>query len=74
MASGDEQRDLIGVLSTRIEQLVVLCERLREENRVLRASQEAWTSERGSLLAKNDQARTRVEAMITRLKQMEMSS
>lgn len=74
MASGDDQRDLIGLLSTRIEQLAVLCDRLREENRVLRASQEAWTTERANLLAKNDQARTRVEAMITRLKQMEMSS
>lgn len=74
MASGDDQLDLIALLSTRIEQLAVLCDRLREENRVLRASQEAWTTERANLLAKNEQARTRVEAMITRLKQMEMSS
>lgn len=74
MSAGDEQRDPIGLLTARIEQLIVLCERLREENRVLRASQEAWTTERANLLAKNEQARTRVEAMITRLKQMEMGS
>lgn len=74
MSAGDEQRDPIGLLTARIEQLIVLCERLREENRVLRASQEAWTTERANLLAKNEQARTRVEAMITRLKQMEVSS
>lgn len=74
MSAGDEQRDPIGLLTERIEQLIVLCERLREENRVLRASQEAWTTERANLLAKNEQARTRVEAMITRLKQMEVSS
>lgn len=74
MSAGDEQRDPIGLLTARIEQLIVLCERLREENRVLRASQEAWTTERANLLAKNEQARTRVEAMIIRLKQMEVSS
>lgn len=66
-----EVRDLIDQLSGRLDRLTVVCQRLREENRVLRASQEAWTTERATLLAKNEQARARVEAMIARLKQLE---
>ena len=71
MPSDHDVRELIEQLGGRLDQLAVVCQRLREENRVLRASQEAWTTERASLLAKNEQARTRVEAMIARLKQME---
>ena len=64
-------RDLIEQLSARIDKLALVCQRAREENRVLRASQESWTTERATLLAKNEQARARVEAMIARLKQLE---
>lgn len=74
MSADIDVRDLIDQLSGRMDKLTVVCQRLREENRVLRASQEAWTSERASLLAKNEQARARVEAMITRLKQLESHS
>lgn len=71
MPPDPDVRDLIDQLSGRLDKLAVACQRLREENRVLRASQEAWTSERANLLAKNEQARARVEAMIARLKQLE---
>ncbi len=71
MPSEHDVRELIDQLGGRLDQLAVICQRLREENRVLRASQDAWTTERATLLAKNEQARTRVEAMIARLKQME---
>ena len=70
--SDDGVRELIGQLSERVDRLASVCQRLREENRVLRASQEAWTTERATLLAKNEQARSRVEAMIVRLRQMEL--
>lgn len=71
MSTEPEVRDLIDQLAGRLDSLAAACRRLREENRVLRASQEAWTSERAALLAKNEQARARVEAMISRLKQLE---
>jgi cell division protein ZapB len=45
--------------------------RLSEENRSLRQQQEQLVGERSALLAKNEQARTRVEAMIARLKSLE---
>lgn len=55
----------------RIELLVAHAQRLAEENRSLRSQQEHLASERSQLLAKNEQARSRVEAMITRLKSLE---
>ena len=58
-------------VSARIDRLVELCQRLSEENRSLRLSQEQLANERAALLAKNEQARTRVEAMIARLKSLE---
>ena len=58
-------------LAARIDQLAALAQRLTEENRSLRVSQEQLTAERANLLAKNEQARSRVEAMIARLRSLE---
>lgn len=64
----------LGRLDKRIDELVVVCDRLKEENRSLRHKQEMLTSERAGLLQKNEQVRARVEAMVTRLKAMEHGS
>lgn len=58
-------------LEVRLEELVRSIERLKEENRSLRHQQESLVSERANLIEKNELARTRVEAMINRLKSME---
>lgn len=58
-------------ITQRIDELLALCERLNEENRSLRTSQEQLATERSNLLAKNEQARSRVEAMIARLRALE---
>lgn len=58
-------------VSGRIDRLLDLCRRLAEENRSLRQSQDQLAAERSNLLAKNEQARTRVEAMIARLRSLE---
>ena len=58
-------------LEKRLEELVVVCRQLQEENKLLRHRQESLTSERATLLHKNEQVRGRVEAMIGRLKGME---
>lgn len=55
----------------RLDRLLELCQRLAEENRSLRISQEQLSTERSNLLAKNEQARSRVEAMIARLRALE---
>jgi cell division protein ZapB len=58
-------------ISGQVDRLLELCQRLTEENRSLRASQEQLSAERANLLAKNEQARSRVEAMIARLRSLE---
>jgi cell division protein ZapB len=58
-------------LAARVEQLADLCRILLEENRTLRSSHDHLVGERSQLLTKNEQARSRVEAMIHRLKSME---
>jgi cell division protein ZapB len=58
-------------ISSRLDRVLELCQRLAEENRSLRVSQEQLSTERSNLLAKNEQARSRVEAMIARLRSLE---
>lgn len=58
-------------LDKRIEELVSTVQHLKEENRALRQRQELLSGERTLLLQRNEQVRTRVEAMIGRLKAME---
>ena len=58
-------------LEQRIEELVAAVTRLKEENRALRMRQDSVSSERASLLQKSELVRTRVEAMIGRLRTME---
>jgi cell division protein ZapB len=58
-------------LEKRIEELVAAVLHLKDENRALRSRQDALATERTSLLQRNEQVRTRVEAMIGRLKAME---
>jgi cell division protein ZapB len=58
-------------ISGRLDRLLEIVHRLSEENRSLRTSQEQLNAERQSLLVKNEQARSRVEAMIVRLRSLE---
>jgi cell division protein ZapB len=51
-----------------------VCEQLKTENNLLRGRQVALVAERARLIEKNDVARVRVEAMITRLKSLEVET
>ena len=64
------QQELVA-LSQQLDRLLDTVRRLAEENRSLRHSQEQLTGERAGLMARNEQARSRVEAMIQRLKSLE---
>ncbi|MEM8561091.1 MAG: TIGR02449 family protein [Pseudomonadota bacterium] len=61
------------VLEQKIDELITLCEELNRENQSLKADNASWQSERQDLMDKNELARTRVEAMINRLRTMESS-
>ncbi|HEX6832771.1 MAG TPA: TIGR02449 family protein [Rudaea sp.] len=71
MTEGNPVLTDIQDISVRLDRLLELCHRLTEENRSLRVSQEQLAAERSNLLAKNEQARSRVEAMIARLRALE---
>lgn len=58
-------------LEKRVDELVSIVARLREENRALRQRQDSLATERAAFVQKNEQVRTRVEAMIGRLKTLE---
>lgn len=58
-------------LETRVDDLIKAVDRLQQENKTLRHSQTSLITERNSLMEKTELAKTRVEAMITRLKALE---
>ena len=67
------EQDLKG-LEIRVNELIITCEELKKENKLLKLQQDSYSSERANLIDKNEQARKRVDAMITRLKSMEVSA
>lgn len=69
----DLQQEL-AALNQQADRLIEMVRRLSEENRSLRHSQEQLSSERAGLMARNEQARGRVEAMIQRLKALESNN
>lgn len=65
---------LIAEVEAKLEQLIQRCQQLDAENRNLRRQEQEWTSERTRLMEKNELARSRIESLITRLKQFENHS
>jgi cell division protein ZapB len=61
-------------LEKELDALLATMSTLREENRALRHRQDNLANERASLMQRNEQVRTRVEAMIGRLKTLEHNS
>ena len=61
-------------LEEKIDHLIRICNRLADENRALRDQQVSLIAERAALVEKSELARSRVEAMITRLRAMEVGS
>ena len=61
-------------LEVRVEELIRACAQLKDENSSLRSQQDSLVAERADLIEKTELAKTRVEAIITRLKSMEDES
>ncbi len=60
-------------LEAHLKTLLEQCRQLKEENLSLQNRQEALVAERAALVARNDEARSKVEAMIHRLKALEQT-
>ena len=61
----------IKALEQKIDELIALCNELNRENQQLKAENAGWPQERQDLIDQNELARTKVEAMIDRLRTME---
>lgn len=65
---------LLKDVENKLDELITLCNRLEKENATLLAKEQGWKQERKRLMEKNEIARTRVEAMIQHLKDLETES
>ena len=61
-------------LENQIDALIDAVDQLKQENTSLRHQQDQLMSERSQLIEKTELARNRVEAMITRLRSLELNS
>ncbi len=64
----------LSILESHVEALIKTCTHLKQENRALRGRQETLQQERAEVMEKNNIARIRVDAMITRLKSLEANT
>ena len=61
----------LGKLESQVEDMLRLIQQLKEENTSLRSQQISLHQERSHLMEKNEIAKSRVEAIISRLKSLE---
>lgn len=61
-------------LESQIDALIDTVNQLKQENSTLRHQQDNLMAERSQLIEKTELARSRVEAMITRLRSLELHS
>jgi len=61
----------VKVLADKLDQLLERYGKLELENQALKSRQENWIRERAQLVHKNDLAKTKLEAMIGRLRALE---
>ena len=74
MTEGKAENIDLSALEARVDQLIRTVEQLKTENSALRSQQDNLINERAVLIDKTEQARTRIESMISRLRAMETRS
>ena len=60
-------------LEAKVDELVKLCESLANENRALRERNRTWAAEKSNLVERNELARSKIDALIDRLKSMDVT-
>lgn len=58
-------------LESGIDELIALCATLTRENRALREEQSTWRAERAKLIERNELAKSKIDAMIGRLRSLD---
>ena len=65
------EKDAFQQLEQQVDDLLQVSRRTREENMLLKSQKVAWLSERAQLTEKTDFARTKIEKMMERLKELD---
>ncbi len=65
------ENDAIQQLEQQVDELLRASRRIREENMLLKSQQTAWLTERTQLVEKTEMARSRIETMVGRLKELD---
>jgi cell division protein ZapB len=60
-------------LTDKVDDLIDLCAEMKHDNQQLRATENSWQSERKQLIDKNKQAKSKLEAILLRLRAMDQS-
>lgn len=58
-------------LERKIDELIAVCDEFERRQSIMEADRDKWQQERTRLLEKNELAKSKVEAMIMRLKALE---
>ena len=58
-------------LELKVNQLLTICNELRQQNRQLHDEMQSMRTERAAIIEQKEMARSKVEAMISRLRAME---
>ena len=74
LRSMDKNNNPMVALEKQVDELLKTCERLVHDNTALQKKLKRLNSERDTLLNQKEQAKSHVEAMISRLKSMEDNS
>lgn len=61
----------LNALEAKVDELIELCESLANQNQALRERNRAWAAEKSNLVERNELARSKIDALIDRLKSMD---
>jgi len=65
------EKDDLQQLEKQIDDLLKVSRRTREENMLLKSQQSAWVTERAKLVERTELARSRIDKMVERLKELD---
>ena len=64
------EKEPFELLEDRISDLILLANKLSNENQALRTERKKWVTERAELTKKNELAKSKLESVLSRLKSM----
>lgn len=60
-------------LNSKVDDLIELCAEMKRENQMLKANESNWRSERKQLIERNQEAKSKLESILVRLKAMDQT-